>query len=351
MLASTTPTPPRHASARRAVVALSLAAGALSMAHAQAPQGPGATPLTPFPRATEYVRHINPLEQGTLPISPPERKSGGGMQSRWRMNYEGAVSVVQYDHKNDDSPLLIARHYAGQLKAQGYELVTICDMPCQAPDGSSDSSQSWRNEFDMVGKKLDLYRFGHHGLYFMAYKPDAIAAVRVGQFGERPVSTVKRVQSASLDLGPLKAWIAQQQAPTPSAALPPPPQRTAPSAPAEPPAGPPKITDIAPSDLAKWLTDHPTQRVVLQLTSFDPKCGHCARANPVYAALSSRPVPEGTVFLRMSFQPWQSVGQSPVAQQLGVNGLPTYLVIEGGQQTRRRNGDWDEATLRRELID
>ncbi|WP_269633334.1 hypothetical protein [Pelomonas sp. BJYL3] len=326
---------------------------ALLMAGAgQAAQAQAAATLTPFPRASEYVRHINPLEQGTLPISPPERKSGGGRQSRWRMNYEGAVSVVQYDHKNDDSPLLIARHYAGQLKAQGYELVTICDIPCQAPDGSDDSSQSWRNEFDMLGKKLDLYRFGHHGLYFMAYKPDAVAAVRVGLFGERPVSTVKLVQSASLDLGPLKAWIAQQQAPASSAALPPPLQRSAAAAPvAEPPAGPPKIVDIAPKDLEKWLAEHPRQRVVLQVTSFDANCVHCIRANPVYAALSSRPVPEGTVFLRMSFQPWQSVGQSPVGQQLGVNGLPTYLVIEGGKQTRRKNGDWDEATLRRELID
>ncbi|MGM9512859.1 thioredoxin family protein [Roseateles sp. DB2] len=324
-----------------------LMAGAGQSAHAQA-----AATLTPFPRASEYARHINPLEQGTLPISPPERKSGGGKQSRWRMSYEGAVSVLQYDHKNDDSPLLVARHYAGQLKAQGYELVTICDMPCQAPDGSTDSSMSWRDELDMTRQKLDLYRFGNRGLYFMAYKPDAIAAVRVGQFGERPVSTVKLVQSPNLDLGPLKAWIAQQQAPTPAAALPPPPQRSASAAPvAEPPAGPPKIVDIAPKDLAKWLAEHPKQRAVLQVTSFDPNCGHCARANPVYAALSSRPVPEGTVFLRMSFQPWQSVGQSPVAQQLGVNGLPTYLVIEGGQQTRRRNGDWDEATLRRELID
>ncbi|WP_315649074.1 thioredoxin family protein [Roseateles aquae] len=321
---------------------LSLLALSAMSALAQAPSA-----LTPYPRASEYQRHINPLEQGSLPISPPVR-SGGETKSQYRLPYEGAVSVIQYDHKNDDSPLLIARHYAGELKARGFELLTICEMPCAAPDGTADSSMSWRKELDMTGKKLDLYRFGNRGLYFMAYKPDAVAAVRVGQFGDRPVSTVKLVQSASLDLGPLQAWIALQQAAPKSAALPPPPQA---AAAAEPPAGPPRIVDVAPDALLAWLEGHEQQRVLVQFTSFDANCGHCAKANPVFAALSSRAASEGTVFVRSSWQPWTTVGQSPLAKRLGINGLPSYLLFDKGKLSKRVNGNWDEATLKRELLD
>lgn len=326
----------------RLLAAAVLTAATLLPAMAQTP-----APLNAFPRASEYTRHINPLEQGTLPISPPLR-AGGERKSQWRLPYEGAVTILQYDHKNDDSPLLIARHYAGELKARGFELLTVCEMPCAAPDGTADSSQAWRGEFDMVGKKLDLYRFGSRGLYFMGYKADAVAAVRVGQFGDHPVSTVKLVQSGSLDLGPLRAWIAQQKAPAQSAALPAPPQATPASL---PPAGPPKIVDVAPDALLAWLEQHESQRVVVQFTSFDAQCGHCAKANPVFAALSSRAENESTVFVRTSWQPWQTVSQSPLAQRLSITGLPTYVRFDAGKLVKRVNGNWDEATLKRELLD
>lgn len=315
------------------------------LAHAQAVET-----LTPYPRAKEFKRYINPLEQGTLPISPPEKSAGlGHGQSRWRMSYEGAVSVLQYDHQPDDSPLLIARHYAGELKARGFDLVTVCEIPCTAPDGGEDHTMAWRDELDMTRKMLDLYRFGSRGLYFIAHKADAVAAVRVGQFGSKPVSTVKLVKAPALDLGPLRAWIAQQQTPSPGAALPAPPQVARP-APAAPPA-PPKIVDVPSDALAAWLEQHAQQRVLIQFTSFDPNCGFCARSNPVFATLSSRPLPEGTVFVRVSYQPWTSVSQSPVAQHFKIGGLPFFVTVEGGRVTRQRGGHGDEATLRRELID
>lgn len=296
--------------------------------------------LRPYPRAQELARYDNPLEAGALPISPPERLNGKN-ESRWRLPYEGKVSMQQYKHPADDSPLQIARHYAGQLREHGFELVTICDIPCVSPSGSADVSIYWSRELDPA-KRLQYSAFGVRGMYLMAHRADAVVAVRVGGYADGYASVVKAVAAPQLDRAPLLAYLAQQKAPAADTALPPPPSRTA--------ATVPGIESVAPADLSTWVRQTPGW-VIVQLSSHDPGCGYCVRSNPAFNALAAGEANSGIRFARVAFQPWKSVGQSDFVRQYGVGGIPAYFTFKDGQLMRRQDGIADEATLRRALLD
>ena len=127
---------PRHGASLLAAATLLLA-----IAAAQA------TELRPYPRAQGHGRApSNRLEAGALPISPPERAKGKN-ESRWRLPYEGQVSMQQYKHPADDSPLLIARHYAGQLQGAGlrarHHLRHPLRRACRTPMRRCTGSTSW----------------------------------------------------------------------------------------------------------------------------------------------------------------------------------------------------------------
>lgn len=296
--------------------------------------------LRPYPRAQELGRYDNPLEAGALPISPPERVNGRN-ESRWRLRYEGQVSMRQYKHPADDSPLLIARHYAGQLREQGFELVTICDIPCAVRPNSPDVSVYWFHELDLA-KRLQYNHFGDRGTYLIAHRADAVVAVRVGASSGGYASVVKSVAADPLDRAPLLAYIEQQTAPAAEAPLPPPPGHT--------PANPPGIQAVAPAELSAWLRQS-RGWVVVQLSSYDPGCGYCVRSNPAFNALAAAQGASGMRFARVAFQPWKSVGQNEFARQYGVGGIPAYFTFKDGQLMRRQDGIADEATLRRALLD
>lgn len=296
--------------------------------------------LRPYPKAQELARYDNPLEVGALPISPPERADGKNA-SRWRLPYEGKVSMQQYKHPADDSPLLIARHYAGLLREQGFELVTICDFPCAGRSGSQDVSIYWSRELDPA-KRLQYSAFGTRGMYLMAHRADAVVAVRVGSFGDGYASVVKTVTASKLDRAPLLAYLEQQQAPAADSPLPPPPGRTA--------AAPAAIDSVSPADVAAWVRQSKGWLVV-HFSSYDPGCGFCVRSNPAFNALAEAEANSGLRFARVAFQPWKSVGQSEFVRQLGVGGIPAYFTFKDGQLMRRVDGIADEATLRRSLLE
>ncbi|HEY0956612.1 MAG TPA: thioredoxin family protein [Roseateles sp.] len=329
---------------RRHGASLLAAAALLGALQAQA------TELRPYPRAQELGRYDNPLEAGALPISPPERTQGKN-ESRWRLPYEGKVSMQQYKHPSDDSPLLIGRHYAGQLREQGFELVTICDIPCKPPRGGSDASVYWFHELDLA-KKLSYSAFGDLGLYLIGHRPDAVVAVRVGQGQGAYVSVVKTVTAAQLDRAPLLAYVEQQRAPAADAPLPPPPGRTR-ASPAAPPAvvAAPGVENIAPAALGAWVRETKGW-VVVQLSSFDPGCSYCVRSNPAFNSLAAAEASKGGfAFARTVFHPWGTLNQNDFVNQYGVGGLPAFFTFKDGQLMRRHNGIADEATLRRNLLD
>ncbi|WP_457417794.1 thioredoxin domain-containing protein [Roseateles sp. P5_E7] len=305
--------------------------------------------LRPYPRAQELGRYDNPLEAGALPISPPERAKGKN-ESRWRLPYEGKVSMLQFKHPADDSPLLIARHYAGQLREQGFELITICDIPCAGRTDSPDASVYWFHELDLA-KRLQYNFFGDRGLYLIGHRADAVVAVRVGASYGGYASVVKTIAAAQLDRAPLLAYVEQQRARAADAPLPPPPGRN--SAAAAPPAAAassPGVQSVTPAALSAWVRDSKGW-VVVQLSSYDPNCGYCVRSNPAFNALAAAEAPNGVAFARVAFQPWTSVSQNDFVTQFGVSGLPSYFTFKDGQLMRRQSGIADEATLRRTLLD
>ena len=328
---------------RRVAIAAALL---LSIASVQA----AVEELRPYPRAKQQGRYDNPLEAGTLPISPPERAKGGERASRWRMPYEGTVSMVQYKHEADDSPLLVARHYAGQLREQGFELITVCDFPCKSPDGAEDAGVYWFHELDLA-KKLTWNNFGDRGMYLIAHRADAIVAIRVGTVYGGYASTVKTISAANLDRGPLLAYVDRQRAAVADAPLPPPPGRAAANPPAPASAATsPFVKEIAPAELGAWLRKTKGW-VVLQLSSYDPGCGFCIPANPPFNALAQAEQSRGMSFVRVAFQPWTSVSRNDFVAQYAVPGLPITFTFQDGQLVRRHQGNADEATLRRALLD
>ncbi|WP_457444884.1 TlpA family protein disulfide reductase [Roseateles sp. P5_E4] len=309
--------------------------------------------LRPYPRAQQMGRYDNPLEAGALPISPPERAQGGNRTSRWRLPYEGSVVMTQYKHEADDSPLLVARHYAGQLREQGFELITVCDFPCKAADGAEDAAVYWFHELDLA-KKLTWQAFGDRGMYLIAHRADAVVAIRVGTVYGGYASTVKAISATNLDRGPLLAYVERQRAPVADAPLPSPPGRTAtnPPAPASAAAAAtsPFVKEVAPAELSAWLRKTKGW-VVLQLSSYDPGCIYCIRANPSFNALAQNQQAKGISFVRVAFQPWTSVSRNDFVAQYAVPGLPIYFTFQDGQLMRRHQGNADEATLRQALLD
>lgn len=303
--------------------------------------------LRPYPRAKPLPRYDNPLEVGNLPISPPERSAGGKRTSRHRLPYEGKVSMQQYKHEPDDSPLLIARHYAGQLKEQGFELVTICDFPCTAPDGGADASVYWHHEID-TAQKLSYSAYGDRGTYLIGHRADAVVAVRVGTGLNAYVSTVKTISAPSLDRAPLLTYVERQSAPAANAPLPPPPSQPTPPADAMKPS--PHVVDVPPGEISAWL-QRSKGLVVLQLSSYQRACTYCMPGNVGLNALAEKEAGKGITFARVAFQPWTDVGQSAFAKQYGVLGIPDAFTFQDGRLVRRLNGAADEAKLRRELLD
>jgi hypothetical protein len=293
--------------------------------------------LTPYPRARTQGRYDNPLEVGTLPISPPERSSRGDWASRWRITYEGKVTMRQFEHERDDSPVLIARHYAGQLKELGFELVTVCERPCRTADGDDDDYSRWGKELDL-GKRLSAGYFGREGYYLLGHRADAVVAVRIGTYASDYVSSYKIVVSPNLDRGPLNAYIAALTKPMADAPLPPPPGRvpSGPSGPASAPVGV-ALIDVAPQDIGRWI-EHSKGLVVLQLSSHEAGCSFCVKANPVFAKFAAVEAGKGVQSVRVAFQPWASFGNNDFVRSYAVKGLPTTITFLDGQLMRRQEG-------------
>lgn len=92
---------------------------------------------------------------------------------------------------------------------------------------------------------------------------------------------------------------------------------------------------------------------VVMLSSFEPDCAFCMRANPVFEELagSGRATGAAATFLRVMYRPWTAAGTDPFGKLVGVRGLPVFLTFKDGQAVRRNDGFAAGSELRKALLD
>lgn len=77
--------------------------------------------------------------------------------------------------------------------------------------------------------------------------------------------------------------------------------------------------------------------LVIHVTSDDPVCHFCIRANPVFDQLAATDAVRA-LFIRVSRKPWRSVLQVPTIAKLRIGGAPTTLVYRDGALLREVPG-------------
>ncbi|WP_292932258.1 thioredoxin family protein [Noviherbaspirillum sp.] len=154
--------------------------------------------LTAFPRAQLYRRVDNPFDRVKLPISVPV-KTPDGFVPPYSVPMEGKVTMLQFAHRSDDSPLLIRAHYEAWLAQQGFERLLVCETPCpQLP-----SQWDWRKVIDPT-ERLDSNYVPDQPTYVAGYKQDAMVLVGIGKHIYDYTSVVKIVEGRVLDPQPWK---------------------------------------------------------------------------------------------------------------------------------------------------
>jgi len=150
-----------------------------------------------YPKADLKKRIDNPYDSLTIPVVVPINGPDGYL-APYTVPVEGKVTMLQYEHRQDDSPALIMRHYLTWLSAQGFEVVTVCAAPCKALE----SGYNWSNVAD-ASRRVDTNYLPSRPAYIAAYKPGAMALVGVGTHIYQFSSFVKLVEGK---VGDLSNW-------------------------------------------------------------------------------------------------------------------------------------------------
>ncbi len=307
-------------------------------APVQAPSPAADIVLQPFPNAIDVGHTASAIEQGTLPISPPDRGlDSDDRVSRVGLPYRGRARLLQYRHGPDESLLLIERHYVEQLKAQGFAVLAVCEAPCRTASDHEDESFWWAREFDPA-HQLGTRAYGDHGAYVIGYRRDAIVAVRIGTWELNFGSAIKIIQAVSpdgFDLGALERYAQGKRAKTADAGA--------------APKAAPRGVQVVPPGAAADAVAHGSGVVVVQLTALDKGCPTCAKASAAFDALSADAA--NTRFLRVAYASRSAVGGDAFARSQGVASVPFFLTFKDGAVVRRQGGVADAATLRAKLLD
>jgi hypothetical protein len=295
---------------------------------------PNDVELPPFPNSVEVGRTAGAIEQGVLPIGPPDRSlNSDDRVSPVGLPYRGRVRLLQYRHGPDESARLIERHYVDALKAQGFTVLTVCEAPCRTASGLDDESAYWARELDPL-HQLGARAYGDRGAYLVGYRRDAVVAVRIGTWELNFGSALKIIQSDTLDLAPLERYAQGPRA------------KSADTPPARPVA---RGVQVVPPDIVADAVARGTGLVVVQLTSLDKGCGACAKASTAFDALAADAT--GPRFLRVAYASRGAVGGDAFARAQGVSRVPFFLTFKDGVVVRRQDGAAGAATLRAKLID
>ncbi|WP_029148271.1 co-chaperone YbbN [Methylophilus sp. 5] len=168
--------------------------------------------LTEYPRSVLHQRIDNPFDQLMIPISPPKRITSDKWVPRYSVPVEGQVTMLQFTHEANDSPLLIQKHYESWLAGQGFERLLVCQAPCKQAD-----VVYWLPYIDQA-RRMEWHMFPKDATYIAAYKDNAMALVSVGQLGNKTHgSFVKVVEGRVTDNSQWK-MLTTQVAPLPEVA-------------------------------------------------------------------------------------------------------------------------------------
>lgn len=296
-----------------------------------------------YPRAQLRKEFLNPFDRASIPLTMP---GVGAASTRFAVPVEGKITMLQYDHEADDSPLLIQRHYDALLAQQGFERVIACASPCPTQYGAV----HWMKMLD-PNRIVDSNFFPDAPLILIGYKANAVAFVAVGKSPNVPyASFVKLVEGAITDRSDLDAWLASLKPSAPPAPAVPAlvaPQATAPS----------KIRAAVTSSIVETISPGRLESAIRQtrgrlfilLSSEDRNCPFCIAANPTFADLADRHADAGR-FVRVTWEPWRTAFEHKFVVAAGVNGLPTYLSFTDGVLDGRVAGNYPVADLEQKLI-
>lgn len=317
--------------------------------------------LAAYPRAVLYKRIDNPFDSLQMPISTPIGTPDGYV-AQYSVPVEGKVTMLQFSHRSDDSPLLIKQHYESWLAQNGFERLLVCDAPCN----KLPSQYHWVQAVD-PGKRLDSNYLPQNPTYIAAYRNDAMVLVGIGKHIFNHSSIVKVVEGRVLDPQPWKTLTTPRNAPPavapsrPAAGLQvrtPQPTGLQPAAAtgsaAQLPSGPSGQAAGANVELveANQLATRLTQSkgvVVVHFSSNDQGCRFCIQSNSRFEILSQ--VKTGNAqFMRVTWNPYMQAFDDPLAVQYSIVGLPTFITFKDGKMVKRVDGDHTAVELSNGLL-
>lgn len=299
--------------------------------------------LPAYPRAQLRKEFVNPFDTVVMPLTQPALSA---TTTRYAVPMEGKVTMLQYSHEVDDSPLLIQRHYDALLAQQGFERAMACSSPCPVQS----APVYWMKMLD-PNIKADSNYFPDAPVVLIGYKANAMVFVAIGKNVNVPYTTfVKLVEGNITNRADLDAWLATFKAVAPpapkTAALVAPP-------PVAPIAGIPTVMsdvveNIAPARLQNAVTQT-KGRLFVMLSSKEAKCPFCVRANPVFATLANKRADTGR-FVMVTWEPWPKAFEHEFVKAKGIGGLPAYLAFMDGAYVGRVDGNVPLNELEQKLI-
>lgn len=300
------------------------------MANAELPMG-----LVEYPNAELERRIDNPYAKTVTPISLPKLQS---FKADYNLYAEGKVTMLQFMHKTDDSPLLIQQHYEAWLASNGFERLLVCAAPCK----KAKSSMYWMPSID-PDSRLDSNHFPHDQTVVVGLKSNAVVFVAVGRdnYGNTVMPYTSFVKVIDGRVTDNSAW---KKLTTP-ATLPPPVE------PSQPAAGAPSMSGvqaISAENALKYVREAKGVTFV-QVSSYDRNCGYCIRGNPGYEDLSKRYAGKA-VFLQITAQPWPDALKNEFARSYGISSVPATLVFRDGQLKRQHVGAATADELDQKLV-
>lgn len=304
-----------------------------------------------YPRASVEKTFVNPAMQVSMPLTPPEKTPDSKFASRYTVPMEGRVSLMMYQHKPDDSPLLIQRYYENLLTRQGFERLSYCQTPCTE---TAQHSFAWHEAVDP--EHILNYTAPERPTFEVFYKSDALVLLLVGSYSNYYMTIVKVVEGQFLDQRPIES--VRQLSRNAAAPIPQTPVAGTPTyqtpiaatpSPANGAAGNGKVESVAPADLSARLSKSKGV-VVVQLTSDDPGCGYCVQSNPRYNTVAQVKAQEAE-FLRVTWPvPYTKAFDDALAVTYGITGLPTFLTFKNGKVVKRVNGNYTAVQLGESLL-
>ncbi|SFZ70243.1 thioredoxin family protein [Chitinimonas taiwanensis] len=291
--------------------------------------------LLQYPKSTLDGRVYNPMERVRMPVSVPRRHPDDGWVSPYSVPMEGKVTMVRFSHRTDDSPLLITKHYEAWLAENGFERLMLCEAPCDAADDGSE----WEKMVD-PSERLS-YGLPDNGTYVVGFKKNSMALFGVGRYAGRFVSVVKVVEGTVIDASPWQQVTANRKPPVGV------PQSNG-SQTAQSDTLNEEVELVASDDLPSRIAES-KGFVMVQLTSFDPACPYCTRANPKIDQLAKRYAGKVATW-RATWQPWLSMQDDAYIRAQGITGLPATLTFKNGKLVRRLMGDHPLEKMEKELL-